>query len=299
MNRSILEGLRAALLSRRSLENLPDEVWKRAGALNTWGTNAIEGNTLTLNDVERLLLEERSVANRPVNDVLETLQHEGAFRSLLARRDRPITLETALELHEAVFRGSRHLDAGQWRRVSVRVAGSQHRPPRAEKVVAELGRWRDAYDRRELAGDDTFELAAWMHHGFEAIHPFRDGNGRVGRLLLNLHFMKRNWAPVHLGPAERKRYLAALEAGNRGDLSGLAKLLEEAMGRSLLDLLDQVGTGDDELRALGSFSAKSGYGPHYLALRAGQGELPALKEKGRWRTSARGLSLYREHISRK
>lgn len=299
MKESILQALRAAFLSRRSLENLPEEIWKRTSALNTWATNAIEGNTLTWKDVEKLLIEEQSVSNRPMPDVLETIQHETAFRSLLARKDHPITLETALELHEAVFKGIRNTDPGEWRRTNVRIGGAQRRPPRAEKVLAEIESWRAEYDRRELEGENTFELAAWMHHRFESIHPFRDGNGRIGRLLLNLHFMKRNWAPVHLGPANRKEYLAALEAGHVGDLSKLIRLFEEAMGRSLLDLLDQVGTEQDELKVLWSFSAKSGFGAHYLALRAGQGELPAAKERGRWRTSARALSLYRQYASRR
>ncbi len=298
MNESILTELRGAFLSRRSLENLPEEIWKRTSALNTWGTNAIEGNTLTWKDVEKLLIQEQNVSNRPLRDVLETLQHEAAFRSLLARKDEPLTLATALELHEAVFKGSRSADPGQWRRVNVRIGGTEHRPPRAERVVSEMEGWRADYDRRELEGEETFALAAWMHQRFESIHPFRDGNGRIGRLLLNLHFMKRNWAPVHLVPGDRKEYLAALEAGRAGDPSKLVHLLQEAMGRSLLDLLDQVGTVHDELKAVWGFSPRSGYSGHYLALRANQGELPAVKERGRWRTTARALALYRQHASR-
>jgi Fic family protein len=80
MNEIILNRLRDTLLTRASLDHLPDDVWKRSSALNTWGTNAIEGNTLTWKDVERLLLEDLSVANKPIRDVLETLQHESTFR---------------------------------------------------------------------------------------------------------------------------------------------------------------------------------------------------------------------------
>src|SRR2546428_64246 len=86
MLETILTQLRHELLTRAPLDALPPGVWRRTGALNTWGTNAIEGNTLTRKDVERILLEGRSVSYRPLPDVLETIQHEQAFDSLLRRR---------------------------------------------------------------------------------------------------------------------------------------------------------------------------------------------------------------------
>ena len=63
MNERILTELRDHLLNRISFDNLPENVWKRTGALNTWGTNAVEGNTLTWHDVEQLLIEQRSIAD--------------------------------------------------------------------------------------------------------------------------------------------------------------------------------------------------------------------------------------------
>ena len=297
MREDILSRLREDLLTRVPLDALPDSVWKRTGALNTWGTNAIEGNTLTFADVERLLIEQRSVGNRPLRDVLETIQHEAAFRGLLGRRDRAITLVTVLELHEAVFHGILS-DAGQWRRVNVRITGSRHTPPRMEKVVGSMTAWAEAYAEREVRGDPIFSLAAWMHHGFEGIHPFSDGNGRTGRLLLILHFLRHNWPPVHVLPPDRAAYLDALERGDPPDLEPLTEFLRVAMGRALLDLLDQVGTKLDELRPLRRFVAKGPYTAKYLSLRAGQGELPALKARGDWRTSARALSIYRDLVGR-
>ncbi len=293
----ILIGLREELLSRAPLETLPNSAWKRLGALNTWGTNAIEGNTLTFHDVERLLLEQRSVANRPVPDILETLQHETAFRGLIDRRGQPIRMTTALEFHEIVFRGV-ITDAGQWRRTNVRIRGSKHTPPRMEKVVDLMSEWEGEYNKRDVGGDGTFPLAAWMHHRFESIHPFSDGNGRVGRLLLNLHFLKHNWPPVHILPPDRLRYLDCLEQGHRGNLFELEEFLQIAMGRSLLDLLDQVGTAEDELRPLRKFESAGPYSGKYLALRANQGKLPALKVGGDWRTSARAIRSYRKLVGR-
>jgi Fic family protein len=293
----ILNRLRDALLTRTSLDHLPDDVWKQSSALNTWGTNAIEGNTLTWKEVERLLLEDLSVANKPIRDVLETLQHESTFRGLLLRKDQPITMQTVLELHESVFKGVK-ADAGRWRRVNVRITGSPHTPPRMEKVVPEMESLLREYDSRDMKGVEVFGLGAWFHHGFESVHPFSDGNGRVGRLLLNLHFLKHNWPFVHILPPDRETYLDAMGKGHSSDLSDLALFLKELMGRSILDLLDQVGTADDELRPLKNLVSKGPYSAHYLSLRAGHGRLPAIKVAGDWRTSVRALRLYREFTGR-
>lgn len=296
MREVILERLRRELLERTSLDRLPESVWKRAGALNTWGTNAIEGNTLTWHDVERLLLEERSVGGRPTKDILETLQHEMAFRGLMDRVQKPISLVTVLELHESAFRGVLS-DAGTWRRVNVRI-GTKYTLPRMEEVVPLMERWAKEYNQRDTAGEAVFSLAAWMHYRFESIHPLSNGNGRVGRLLLSLHFMKRNWPPVHMLPPDKDEYYSGLELGHSGDLSGLEQLLRVLMGRSLLDLLDQVGTKSDELMPLKELERRGPYSRQYLSLRAGQGELPAVMVKGDWHSSPRTLALYHQELGR-
>jgi Fic family protein len=297
MDESILSRLRDILLTRTSLDHLPEEVWKRSSALNTWGTNAIEGNTLTWKEVERLLLQDQSVGNKPLRDVLETLQHGSTYRGLLIRKSQPVTMATILELHESVFKGVK-ADAGTWRRVNVRISGFAYAPPRMEKVVREMETLLREYDTRDIESADVFDLGAWFHHGFESVHPFSDGNGRVGRLLLNLHFLEHNWPPVHVLPPDRERYLSAMEKGHFSDLSDLVSLLKELMGRSILDLLDQVGTADDELKSLKKLASKGPYSAHYLSLRAGQGELPAVKIAGDWHTSVRALRSYREIVGR-
>ncbi len=294
---TILESLRQELLTRTSLDALPEEVWRRTGALNTWGTNAIEGNVLSRSDVEQVLLEQKSVGNRPLADVLETTQHAAAFANLVERRKAPIRLTTVLELHEEVFHGIK-VDAGQWRRVNVRIAGMKHAPPRMEQVVPRLTAWLEEYTRRDTEGEDAVRVAAWMHHEFEAIHPFSDGNGRVGRLLLNLHLLKHNWPPVHILPPDRDRYLQCLVRANAGHLGDLEEFLQACLGRSLLDLLDQVGTRDDELRPLRILARHSPYSAKYLGLRASQERLPAVKVSGDWQSSERALRLYRGRIGR-
>lgn len=294
---AILLKLRTSLLDRSSLASLPEPVWRRTSVLNTWGTNALEGNTLARSDVERLLLTEHVASGAPLRDVMETTQHDRAFRGLVRRLDEPLTAGLARRLHEEVFRNV-HPHAGSWRLIRVGIFGSEYIPPRPEEVPALLDAWQSEYHDRDLRGADPLDLAAWMHWRFEAIHPFQDGNGRVGRLLLSFHLLKHNWPPLHVTPADRLVYLAGLEAGHRGDLAPLRAFFARALGRSILDLLDQVGTRLDELRAFKDLAATGPYDAKYLALRASQGALPALKVGKTWLTSERALKLYVREVGR-
>ncbi|MEK6975741.1 MAG: Fic family protein [Candidatus Thermoplasmatota archaeon] len=290
------------------LEGLPDSVWKRTAALNTWGTNAIEGNTLTHDDVERLLVEDATVPGRPVPDVLETLGHEEAFRSLLVRRKNPIDLVSILELHETVFRAAPRKRPGQWRVSNVYIAGTSFRPPRRDEVVPLVEAWCIEVAKRLRAKSSPLGNAAWMHHRFEQIHPFEDGNGRAGRLLMNLFLVKAGWPPLHILPPDRAGYIRALEEANGGDLVPLEHLLRTCMARGILDLLDQIGAPHDELRDIKEFAGKA-WVPHkadYLALRCRQGVIPGIRSgetsgpvkpkagRPRWLTSEVALRLVLE-----
>jgi len=299
VNENILKALRSELLGRTSLENLPETVWMKVGAVNTWGTNALEGNALTMSEVEGILFNNRSPRNKPATDVTETIQHYAAFKGLMRRSAVPITLETVLDLHQTVFRGI-YEHAGRWRWWNVAIQGSKHTPPRYEKVVPMMEEWLNEYNRRSAESEGVFPLGAWMHHRFEAIHPFGDGNGRIGRLLLSLHFLRQSWPPVHILEPEKPGYKLILEdvTDKGGDVSSLTGFLEVQMAKSLLDILDQVGTSEDELKPLKSIADDTPYSANYLTLRAGQGELPAMKVKHRLLSSMRAIGLYREFVGR-
>lgn len=296
MKQNILNGLRNELLSRGSFDTFPDHIWKTASSLNTYGTNAIEGNTLTQDEVDKVIID-RTGVKRPINDILVTIQHESAFRNLIERRRRSIDLVTILELHEEVFKGLLE-DAGQWRRTNVMVRGASFTPPRPEKVVQILEMMFKEYDQRDMVGENAFSLGAWLHHRFECTHPFNDGNGRVGRLIMNLHFLKHNWPPVNILPEDRERYLNALNEGNNGNVQPLTDHLKIIMGGSLLNFLAPVGTEKDELRPLIKFQG-SDYSAKYMSLRARQGELPAVRIRNEWNTTQRALDLYIDEVGKK
>lgn len=296
VKQTILDGLRNVLLSRGSFDTFPGPFWKAVSSLNTYGTNAIEGNTLTQDEVDKVIVDREGV-KKPINFILETIQHESAFRHLLERRARAIDLVTILELHEEVFKGLLP-DYGQWRRVNVLIRGASFTPPRPEKIVGKMEVLLKEYDQREIAGEDAFTLAAWLHYNFECIHPFSDGNGRVGRLLLNLHFLKHNWPPVNVMPSDKGRYLDALGRGDKGEIAPLSNYLKFIMGGSLLNFLSYVGTKEDELKQLVMLEGDVPYSAKYLSLRARQGELPAVMIKNEWHTSRRAIDLYIKEAGR-
>lgn len=295
MDRRILNRLREKMLDRGSLHNLPEKILQELFIFNTWGTNAIEGNSLTLDDVTTVIESGMTVPSRPVRDLLETIQHRSALSEVVNGRIREVGMKSALELHNHIFHGIL-VDAGQWRRVNVRMQGSKFSLPRVEKILSLLREWEKHYSEMEMKREDIFVQAAEMHFGFESIHPFSDGNGRVGRLLLNMHFLNHNWPLIHILPNSRNSYLYALEAAHGKSVNRLTEFLEINMARSLIFLLDIVGSEEDKLLTLKVAREVSGtdYSTKYLALRIKQGELPGMRLNKMWKTSPASIKLYHE-----
>ena len=158
-------------MDRGSLRNMPEKTLQESFILNTWGTNAIEGNTLTLNEVTRIIESGMTVPNRTVRDLLETIQHGSALAEVVSGRICEANMKSALDLHNMIFHGIL-MDAGQWRRVNVGITGSRYSPPRVEKFISLLQEWEKRYLAMEMKREDVFSQAAEMHFGFESIHPF-------------------------------------------------------------------------------------------------------------------------------
>ncbi len=156
--------------------------------------------------------------------------------------------------------------------------------------------WEQNYVKMEMKREDIFVQAAQMHFDFESIHPFSDGNGRVGRLLLNIHFLNHNWPITNILPKDRSAYLDALEAAHNQGLNKLIEFLKTNMAKSLIFLLDMIGPEEDKLMTLNEAREVSGteYSSKYLALRMEQGELPGIRLNNVWKTSLASINLYGE-----
>ena len=205
---------------QKRLARLPPSVHEKESedfALEfTYDTNRIEGSTLSLEDTRRLLERGITPAARPLNDILETQKHATIVRRLIHNPE-PITLSRLLGWHKELFSETKPDIAGRLRDFEVRIRGSQHVPPSALEVrpmLLELIRW----STRASTKIHPVELSAEFHFRFEHIHPFGDGNGRIGRLAMNSLLAQRDFPMLNILYARRRGYYRALELSSlRGD----------------------------------------------------------------------------------
>jgi len=282
-----LDEKHAALDARRpltpsTLRRLHEDLQVRL----TFHSNAIEGNTLSLRETQLVIEHGVTIGGHPLREHLEAINHAAAYRRLLdlARDDVPISIATILELHRLVT--DRILDeAGQFRRGAVSIRGSQLQPPPAREVPALMGQWVAWLDGAGAAYAPVTR-ACIAHHGFLAVHPFLDGNGRTGRLLLNLLLMQRGYPPALLLQEWRLGYLEGLAQADRGRYGPLLNLLGRAVESGLDLYLDACeATPEDEWKLLVELAGATPHSAEYLALLIRKGRLEGTKRGGRWHST--------------
>ena len=174
----------------------------------TYNSNAIEGNTLTLRETD-LVLRGLTIDRKPLKDHMEAVGHKEAFDfvSELVKDNIPISEGIIKQIHCLVLADKRE-DRGVYRRVPVRIMGAQHEPvqpyligPKMEQLL---------YDFAASTEHIVTKLARF-HIEFEGIHPFIDGNGRTGRLLVNLELMKSGFPPIDIKFTDRIAYYNAFD----------------------------------------------------------------------------------------
>jgi Fic family protein len=291
-----------------------DDIWH----LEAHNSTAIEGNTLALREVEKLLDKGTAVGAKPLKDYLEVRGYGDAARWVYAQArgggalnvDKLVTITEIREVHRlamsAAWEIEPHPDAGPaegpgaYRRHDIRPFGRGMVPPSWTDVGARLTTWVDQVN--DLGGEITADqfpvreiplALARIHAEFEQIHPFLDGNGRTGRLVLNLALVRLGFPPAIVFKRERNRYLQALDQADRGDPGALG----EQLARSVIDNLHRFvvpniagparivplrSLADDELS--------------YEALRqaARRGKLEAHQgSDGIWRASRHAVTRYK------
>ena len=170
----------------------------------TYNSNAIEGSTLTLEETALVLKEGVTIGGKPLQHHLEAVGHRDAYYYVedLVKNKTPMSERIIKEIHSLVLI-DRQMDKGVYRSVPVRV-GSFY-PCQPFDVPLQMERLMIEYSA-DMQNMHVIERAAVFHLLFETIHPFIDGNGRAGRLLLNLELMKEGYPPVNVKFSDRAKY---------------------------------------------------------------------------------------------
>ena len=188
----------------------------------TYNSNAIEGNTLTLRETD-LVLRGLTIDQKPLKDHLEAIGHKEAFDYVkeLVKENAPLTERVIKQIHYLVLADKKD-DRGVYRRVPVRIMGAHHEPVLPYLIEPAMERLLRDYAASEK---HIVTKLARFHIEFEGVHPFIDGNGRTGRLLVNVELMKAGYPPIDIKFADRVAYYNAFDAFYvKHDLSAMENL---------------------------------------------------------------------------
>lgn len=233
---ALIEKKKAELDSRRPLtEGEVQRLYEDFMIEYTYNSNAIEGNTLTLRETD-MVLRGLTIDQKPLKDHMEAVGHKDAFYFVaqLVKEKAELTEYVIKQIHSLVL-VDKPMDKGTYRKVPVRILGAHHEPSEPYLIETKMNELLQNFknDNTNIA-----EKLALFHINFEGIHPFIDGNGRTGRLLVNLELMKAGYPPIDIKFTDRKRYYDAFDAYHiKNDLSQMTKLFAEYINARLDEYL--------------------------------------------------------------
>jgi len=178
-----------------------EKVLEQIAVAFTYNTNAIEGSKITLEET-RGIIEDKISPNKSLRDVKETENHAKVFLEMLQKKEK-ITRELLLNWHFRIFGESKQDIAGRFRDHLVRVG--EHLAPDWQDVESLMKKFLD-YTNNKPKNMNIVEFAAITHHRFEKIHPFSDGNGRIGRLIMNYLLWHEGYPMLIIDYKKRKSY---------------------------------------------------------------------------------------------
>lgn len=186
-------------------ETIKEKMQEQIAIAFTYNTNAIEGSKITL-DETRELVEQKISPNKPLRDVKETEAHVEIFLDTLNKKDK-FTNQLILNWHKSLFKETKPDIAGKFRDYQIRV--SDYIAPDWQDVKSLMNDFIKFYNKNKKM--NPIELSARMHYKFEKIHPFGDGNGRIGRLIINYILWHSKYPMLIIEYKKRKSYYRALQ----------------------------------------------------------------------------------------
>lgn len=287
-----------------------DEIWTTIWYRETHNSTAIEGNTLVLRQVELLLREGRAVGDKELREYLEVQGYAAAARWIYGQGLAPgawaegslLTITEVRHIHQMALGpvwdvaphpgATEHERPGSFRQHEIAPFPGGMAPPPWPDVPAEIRDWLRGLAKLRHTSRPIEVLAA-AHAQFERIHPFLDGNGRTGRLILNLLLLRLGYAPAIIYVRDRVRYLRGLRAADAGDPGPLGELLARSVLDNLYRFVVPAVAGPKRLVPLASLADKD-LTEGALRVAANRGRLRAQKgDDGQWRSTRAWVDDYK------
>ena len=289
--------------------DVASEIWRDIWYEETHNSTAIEGNTLILKQVRALLEEGRAVGDKELREYLEVQGYANAAEWVYAQandvdldRDQPyLALSELREIHRqvvsAVWDVAPPVDflpgegPGSFRLHDILPFTNGMTPAPFTDLHPRITDWLAVANAEPPPLVHLMEHIGRVHADFERIHPFRDGNGRTGRLTMNLILVRRGYAPAIIYKRDRPRYLRALERTDTREYGPLAELIARAVKDSLDRFLLPALAGPLQMLPLSALTRKN---LSALALRraAEKGRLQAQRRATGWYSTKTWVDRY-------
>jgi hypothetical protein len=294
---------------------LPDpleaaEIWRGIWYEEAHHSTAIEGNTLVLKQVEQLLRDGRAVGDKELKEYLEVRGYADAAEWVYGEAhdsnqgmDEPnLTITEVRRVHKAalgpVWDVAPHPDAtpeespGNFRQHDIHPFPGGMKPVSWVLVASEMATWVEDANAVGARTPDFAEQVARLHCRFEQIHPYLDGNGRTGRLVLNLLLVRMGYPPAIIYKNQRNAYLRALRRADAGEYGALGEFIARAILDNLYKFIVPAVAGPARIVPITAL-VRPGLTGGALRAAAVRGTLQATKGgDGQWRSSRNWVDDY-------
>ncbi|MBB4963020.1 Fic family protein [Saccharothrix violaceirubra] len=308
---------------RERLGGLPapaeaEDIWSNIWHQEAHNSTALEGNTLVLQEVERLLDEGRAVGAKPLRDYMEVRGYADAARWVYGQALDPgdwqtgelISLQEVRHVHHLCMTPVWTIDPhphatdvespGSFRRHEIAAFPGGMKPPSWTDVDHLMRGWVDETAKLRDLGDEPLpESLARAHNSLEQIHPFLDGNGRAGRLVLNLLLGRLGYPPAIIFKRDRDKYLQAMRRADRREYGPLGELIARSVTANLYKFVIPAVAGPVKLVPLVALATED-LTENALRVASMRGRLRAIKgDDGLWRSSRNWVDEYRQNRHRR